>query len=110
LRYGSWFFLAAWTLMMAVMCGFGFVIIGLRGWGAVVFGLIFAAFAEGCALYGWHALRALKRSTEDHPEVLSVPEPVDGVLTIRKTAAPGLIPLLLFSAIGWGGMVGSYAR
>jgi hypothetical protein len=104
MRYGSWFFLAAWTLMLAVMSGFGLVIIVLGGWRAVVFGLIFAAFAGGCALCGWHALRASRRSTEVQPEVLSVPEAVDGVLTIRKTAAPGLIPLLLFGAFGWGGV------
>jgi hypothetical protein len=107
--YGSWFFLAAWTLMMAVMCGFGFVLIGLGGWGAVTPGLIFAAFAGGFAVCGCHALVVLRRPTEDHPEALSVPEAVDGVLTIRKTSVPGLIPFLLFGAIGWGGLALSVA-
>jgi hypothetical protein len=104
MRSESWFFVAAWTLMMAVMCGFGFLLIGMGGWGAVTPGLLFAAFAGGCALWGWHALRASTRPTEDHPEVLSVPEPVDHVLTIRKTSLLGLIPVLLFSAVGWGGL------
>jgi hypothetical protein len=101
--YGSWFFLAAWTLMMAVLCGFGFVLIGLGGWGAVVPGLVFAAFSGGAAWWGWHGLRALTASAEGQPEVLSVPKPVDDVLKIQKTSVPGLVPLLLFSASGWGG-------
>jgi hypothetical protein len=104
MRCESWFFIAAWTLLMAVMCGFGFLLIGLGGRGAVAPGLLFATYAGGAALWGWHAVRARTRSTEDHPEVLSVPEPVDKVLTIRKTSVPGLIPLILFSAIGWGGL------
>src|SRR5262249_27330576 len=104
MRYGSWFFVAAWTSLMAVMCGFGFLLIGLGGWGAVLPGLVFAAFSGGFAFWGGHALRALRRSTAGPREVLSVPGAVDDVLTIRKTSVPGLIPLLLFSAIGWGGL------
>jgi hypothetical protein len=42
--------------------------------------------------------------TEDDPEVFPVPKSADGVLTIRKTPTVGLIPLLLFSAFGWGGV------
>ena len=72
-------------------------------------GLIFAAFTGGFVVWGWRPLRALMHSTGDHPEVLSVPEPVDDVLTIRKMSAPELIPLLLFSAIGWGGLALSVA-
>src|SRR5262249_33481083 len=104
MRYGSWFFVAAWTLWMAVLCGFGFLLIGLGGWGAVVPGLVFAAFSGGFALWGGHALRALTRSTEGHPEVVAVPGAGDDGLAIRKTSVPGLIPLLFFSAIGWGGL------
>jgi hypothetical protein len=103
MRSESWF-IVAWTLMMMVMCRFGFLMIGLGGWGAVAPGLALAAIAGGLALWGWHALRALTGSKEDHPEVLSVPEPLDDVLTIRKTPARGLIPLLLFSVFGWGGV------
>jgi hypothetical protein len=102
MRYGSWFFFAAWTLWMAVMCGFAFLLIGLGGCGALGPGLLFAAFAGGFAVWGWYALRALRRSTEEDPEVLSVPEAVDDVLTIRKMSVLGLIPLLLFSAFSWG--------
>jgi hypothetical protein len=44
------------------------------------------------------------RSTEDDPEVLPMPLPVHDMLTIRKTPALGLIPIVLFSAFGWGGV------
>jgi hypothetical protein len=102
MRCESWFFLAPWTLGMAVLCAFGFLLIGLGGWGAIAPGLLFATFAGGFAVWGWYALRVLRRSTEDDPEVLSVPEPVDDVLTIRKTSLLGLLPPLLFSAFSWG--------
>jgi hypothetical protein len=107
--YGSWFFLAAWMLMAVAMCGFGFVLIGLGGWGAVAPALVCAAFGGGCGLWGWHVSRASTRPTEDHPEVLAVPEAVDGVLTIRKTSVLGLIPLLLFGAFSWVGLAFSVA-
>ena len=102
--YGSRVFLAAWMLMMAGMCGFGLVLIGLGGWGGIAPAVICAAFGGACGQWGWHTSRAATRPTADHPEVLAVPEAVDGVLTIRKTSIPGLIPLLLFGAIGWVGL------
>ena len=104
------FFFAAVTLIMAVTCGgFALLLIGLGGSGAVAPGLIFAAFSGGLAVWGWHALRILRRPTEDRPAASSLPEAVEGVLTIRKTSVPGLIPLLLFGAIGWGGLALSVA-
>jgi hypothetical protein len=87
---------------MAVVCGSGFVLIGLAGWGAVVPGLIFAAFAAGFTAWGSHALWISRRSPEDDPELLPVPDAVDGVLTIRKTSALGLVPFLLFTVLSWG--------
>jgi hypothetical protein len=104
MRYGSWFSVAAWTLLMAVMCGFAFLLIGLGGRGALGPGLFFAAFTGGFAVWGWYSLRSLRRSTEEDPQVLSVPEAVDDVLTIRKMSVLGLIPLLLFSALSRGGL------
>src|SRR5262249_55253652 len=59
----------------------------------------------GFAAWGWSALRTSKRSPEDDPEVLPVPDAVDGVLTIRKTSALGLVPFLLFTALSWGLLV-----
>jgi hypothetical protein len=102
--YGSRFSLAVWMLMTAPMCGCGFALVALGGWGAVAPGLIIAAIGGAFGLWGWHTSRASTRPTAGHPEVLAVPEPVDGMLTIRKTSALGLIPILLFCAMGWAGL------
>jgi hypothetical protein len=102
MRNAPWLGIASWSLMMAVMCGFGLLLIVLAGWPAVIPGLVFSAFAGGMALWGWHSLRARTRSTESEPEVLPVPVLVDDTLTIRKTPALGLIPIFLFSFFGWG--------
>jgi hypothetical protein len=108
--YGLSFFFAAVTLIMAVTCGgFALLLIGLGGSGAVAPGLIFAAFSGGLAVWGWHALRILRRPTEDRPAASSLPEAVEGVLTIRKTSVPALIPMALFGVIGWSGVVLSVA-
>jgi hypothetical protein len=102
--YGSRFFLAAWMLMAVAMCAFGFVLVALEGWGAVAPGLVIATIGGALGLWGWHISRASTCLTGGHPEVLAVPEPVDGVLTIRKMSVLGLIPILLFCAMGWAGL------
>jgi hypothetical protein len=104
MRYASWFWMLGWTAFMALLSASGFVLAALGGWGAVLPGLFFGALAGVFALSGWHVLRSLTRSTPDDPEVLSVPEPVNGVLTLRKTPALGLIPVFLFGLFGWGGV------
>jgi hypothetical protein len=91
------------------MCGLGFLMIAFGGPGALAPGLAFATFSAGFALWGWHAMRARTRSTAHDPEVLPVPKPVGEVLTIKKTPAPGLIPLFCLTAFGWAGVVFSAA-
>jgi hypothetical protein len=101
MRIDSSFSIAAWTVMMAVMCGFSLLLIGLGGWGALAPGLAFSTVAGGGVIWGWHAIRARTRVTAEEPEALPVPEPVDDILTIRKTHMRGLIPILLFTAFAW---------
>jgi hypothetical protein len=90
--------------MMAAMCAFGLLLIALGGWAAVAPGLVCSAFAGGMALWGRHSLRARTRFTASDPELLPVPMLVDDILTFRKTPVLGLVPILLFSAFGWGGL------
>jgi hypothetical protein len=104
MRYASWFGMLGWTAFMTLLSAAGFVLGALGGEGALVPGIFFGAVAGLFALSGWHVLRSLARSTPDDPEVLSVPEPVNGVLTFRKTPALGLIPIFLFGLFGWGGV------
>jgi hypothetical protein len=101
MRIDSWFSIAAWTVMMAVMCAFSLILIVLGGWGALAPGIAFATFAGGGVIWGWHAVKSRTRVVAEEPEALPVPEPVEGILTIRKTQMRGLVPILLFTAFAW---------
>ena len=104
MRHGSWLFVGVWELLTAVMSALAFLMMGLGGRGALVPAFLFAALAGSFAWSGWRTWRSVRRTSDDDPEVWAVPAPVDDEITIRKTAAPLLIPLLLFSALGWGGV------
>jgi hypothetical protein len=123
MRYATSAVIAAWTVGMTMVFGWGLYFVGLilkdavidgepmqwdppMSWTArlvmylLFFGVYFG-FSGGCILAGARLLRALWRHHDSEPEVVPAPRPRGDILTLRRPGFPFIPFGLLVALVGW---------